>query len=145
MSPARDWILLEALEFIDSAAKEAIDNAATVRIEETTLDVGQFYTQGDLALRKLSEVPADAVLVENPICQVAEGTTKGARHIWDSLDGVTVYRRPNADALTGSIYVLAQERTLTHPDHGDHVYHAGFIGEAIFQRQMAEELKRIVD
>lgn len=135
------------LKFVDDAARERIDSAAPVRIDETTLDVGQFVPQGDVALVKLAGVPAGAKRVKKPSVQIVPGTTQGSRHVWDSLDGITVYDPPENDRspLVGQIYVLAKERTLTHPEHGHHVYHAGFIGLARYQRQFADELRRVVD
>lgn len=138
-------IIKEALRFVDELASERIDSAATILIEESTLDVGQFIPQGDVALEKLAKVPGDARRVANPDAQIAEGNTKGARHIWDSMDGIKVYQESNADPLVGCIYSLTKEQTLTHPEHGDHVYHAGFIGRARFQRAFADELRRIAD
>jgi hypothetical protein len=134
------------LAFVNEEA-ERIDSAKTIRIEPMMLDVGQFVPQGDVALFKLAELPGGAKRIKNPSRQIVEGTTQGSRHTWDSLDGVAVYEPPTSwrSPLIGKIYVLAEERTLTHPEHGHHVYHEGFIGVARFQRQFAEELKRVVD
>ncbi len=134
------------LQFVNSEA-ERIDSAKTIRIDDTTLDVGQFVPQGDVALVKLARVPRGAVRVKYPSPQIVDGTTQGSRHVWDSLDGVEVYDPPQAEQspLVGRIYVLKQERTLTHPEHGHHVYPAGFIGVARYQRQFAEELRRVAD
>lgn len=144
---------------IESATKTAVKTAANitthdrkvdlarpVKISENMLSVGQMYPQGDVGLQRLAAVPDGAVLVEKPSAQVAEGTTKGARHIWDSMEGITVYRMPDSDnPLKGDIYCLAKERTLTHPEHADQTYFAGFVGWATFQRTYAEELRRRLD
>lgn len=135
------------LTFVDNAARERIDSAETVRIDATTLDVGQFVPQGDVALFKLLEVPNGAARIKKPSAQIVEGATQGSRHVWDSLDGVAVFEPPAEmrSPLVGRIYVLSKERTLTHPEHGHHVYPAGFIGIVRYQRQFAEELRRVAD
>lgn len=108
------------------------------------LEVGQFIPQGDLALKKLKEVPQNARLVKNPSSQVAGGTTQGSRHIWDSMDGINVYDIEKNE-LTGFVYELTKERTLTHPEHAHHTYHAGYIGQIIYQRSASQELRKIAD
>ncbi|MGD9634496.1 MAG: hypothetical protein AB7I57_22850 [Pirellulales bacterium] len=135
------------LAFVDAKAVESIDNAATVKITIDMLDVGQFIPQGDVALKRLRTLPKGAVRIKRPSAQIVEGTTTGSRHVWDSLAGIEVYDPPERmkSPLVGRIYVLSKERTLTHPEHGHHVYPKGFIGVAIYQRQFAEELRRVVD
>lgn len=139
----------ENLAYIDEAAAECAEATRTKKptyhIEETHLDVGQFVAQGDVALVKLDKIPEGATRIEHPSAQIAPGTTQGSRHIWDSMDGVEVYELKGQDALHGNVYVLRKERTLTHPEHGEHTYHAGFIGQCIYQRAAKEELSRIQD
>lgn len=136
------------LKWIDAPAAEKIDNSQPVRIEPTMLDVGQFFPQGDVALRKLASVPADATRVAKPSAQIVEGTTQGSRHIWDSLDGAEVFQPANQTALEGFVYRLSKTRTLTHPEHANHVYvvaNEPQVFQCIFQRSHAEELRRIRD
>lgn len=136
------------LNFVDAPATESIDSAKPVVIEPHQLAVGQFYPQGDVAMKRLAAVPDGAVKVENPPLQVVEGSTQGSRHKWDSLEGVKVFEVPGATALEGFVYELSTTRTLTHPEHANHTYVVDdevVVVQRIAQRAFAKELKRIVD
>ena len=79
-----------------------------------------------------------------PATQLAPGTTKGSRHILDSVDGVAFYADPQADVLTGPVIETECERTVTHPEHGDVVLPAG-VYAITYQRAYADELRRVAD
>ena len=135
-------------KFVDAPAAESIDNGKAVTIQPTMMDVGQMFPQGDVALQRMSFVPEKAKLVEKFDLQVAEGSTLGSRHIWDSPEGITAYRLDDGNPLMGLIYVLSKTRTLTHPEHADQTYVVDgepLIFQCRFQRQHAEELRRIRD
>ena len=77
---------------------------------------GDCLPQGDVYLTMLAGVPRGAKKIEAR-AKIAEGDTQGARHILDSLAGVTMYDIKDKGNLDGPIMVLAEERTLTHPEH----------------------------
>lgn len=145
----------EMLEFVSSAAREAAANREAfdarqpVVIEENMLGVGQMYPQGDVALLRLAALPADARRLNKKHVgnQVVEGNTQGARHCWDSLDGVEIYLSASLqkNPLCGHIYRLTKTRTLTHPEHAHQTYWAGFVGMVVCQRSPTEELRRMRD
>ncbi len=131
----------KALEQVRSSA-EAIKNGEAQRFPEAA-SVGDFVRQGDLYITLLESVPRDSSEGKLEL-QLAPGTTKGSRHILDSGDGVTMYRAAGEDALTGPIVDLAEERTVTHPEHGDWVLPPGCYA-ITYQRAYAEELRRVAD
>ena len=83
-------------------------------------------------------------LVDQPAAQLAPGTTRGSRHILDSLDGVELYIVKDADALTGPLVVTLKERVVTHPEHGDVILPPGCYA-ITYQRAYADELRRVAD
>ncbi len=103
--------------------------------------VGDFWRQGDVYVTKISKCHGKQCKGER---QVAPGTTQGSRHVLDSLDGVQMYRVDGADALTGPQIRLTQERTLTHPEHGNLVLPPGCYS-ITYQRAYADELRRVAD
>ena len=115
---------------------------------------GDYIRQGDVYVTLLDEVPSDFTkrelkdLGRNP-AQVAIGNTQGSRHIWDSLEGVEIYKKDRANELQGCVYALSQTRTLTHPEHGDVVCLVPEgetrIFDITYQRAYADEIKRVRD
>lgn len=115
---------------------------------------GDYIRQGDVYVTLCDEVPVGFTkremkdLGRNP-AQVAIGSTQGSRHIWDSLDGVEIYKKDNANELQGCVYVLKETRTLTHPEHGDIICTVPEgetrIFEVTYQRAYAEEIRRVRD
>jgi len=122
---------------------EKIKSDETQRFPEAA-SVGDSWRQGDVYVTLLAGVPVGAEKLQSPPRQLAEGTTQGSRHCLDSLDGVTAYRLPNPGMLDGPILVLEQERTVTHPEHGDVVLPPGCYGIS-YQRSLdADERERRV-
>jgi len=105
---------------------------------------GEFFRQGDIYVTLLESVPCGFTKVRVQDSQLAPGTTKGSRHILDSLDGVVVYELLSGDALIGPVIEIVDERVVTHPEHGDLVCPPGVYG-ITYQRAFAEELRRVVD
>jgi hypothetical protein len=97
-----------------------------------------------LYIERLECVPARCVPDRKPSAQLAPGTTQGSRHVLDSLDGVSVYRLAENTVLQGPVLLVTTERTVTHPEHGNVVLPPG-IYSITYQRQFAEELRRVAD
>lgn len=122
---------------------ENIMNDEPQRFPDAACD-GECYRQGDIYIVKRDELPTGLELDETCTLQLAPGTTKGSRHIIDSSDGVEVFNRTNANALQGPFLRLSEQRTVTHPEHGNIVCSPG-IYEITYQRAYAEELRRVLD
>jgi hypothetical protein len=132
----------KSLQAVKESA-EKIRNNQPQRFPEAA-SPGDTWRQGDVYLELLSSVPSGAVIAKKPNPQLAPGTTQGSRHVLDSLRGVTVFLLPNADALTGPVLEVLEERTVTHPEHGHVVLPPGVYG-VTYQRAFAEELRRQAD
>ena|SRR6185295_20223798 len=134
----------KALANVQTSA-EKIRNDEPQRFPEAA-SPGDTWRQGDLYIEALEGLPNGAVELVGPerVKQLAPGTTQGSRHILDSLDGVTMYRLPDATVLNGPLLVTTKERTIEHPEHGNVVLPPGAYG-ITYQRQFAEELRRAAD
>jgi len=102
-----------------------------------------YVRQGDVYVWLVSKLPKNCEPAK-AIEQLAPGTTKGARHCLDSLDGVTMFVRSDANELQGPFIRLECERVITHPEHGDWRLPAGLY-EITYQRAFADELRRVRD
>lgn len=120
---------------------EIIKNDETHRIE--TCSPGDSWAQGDLLIVALDAVPKNCkpTKVER---QLAPGTSQGSRHFLASLEGVEMFTLDDATPLDGPIVKTAKPCEIEHPEHGNIVLPAGVYG-VIYQRQYAEELRRVVD
>jgi len=132
----------ESLSRIQNSV-EKIKSDATQRFSDAA-STGDNFRQGDLYITRIYAVPDHATIVKNPSAQLAPGATKGSRHILDSLVGVRVFVKPNATVLDGPILDVIEDRTITHPEHGDVVLPMGCY-EITYQRAYADELRRVAD
>lgn len=130
------------LEIVDSV--ETIKNDNPQRFPEAA-SVGDYMRQGDVYIELLDKVPSDVKLENNPNLQVVPGNTKGSRHTLDSVKGVKMYIINNSNELQGPILDITEERTLTHPEHGDIILPANRVYAITYQRAYADELKRAMD
>lgn len=144
--------LADELKFVKEAVEASdLENIALgkdIEITENMVDFGEGYAQGDVLLIRMRELPSDARKLRNPSPKIAEGNTQGANHIWDSMEGVTVYESQSmaaANPLFGAIYKLDKKRTLTHPGHGHHTYFGGSLWYSTFQRANTMDLQRLRD
>lgn len=108
------------------------------------MSVGDFWAQGDIALFRLEGVPAGAVPEKDPQPQLAPGTTQGSRHCLESLAGITMFRHASPTALDGPILDAPKGLRVNHPEHGDVTLLPG-VYAVVYQRQFAEELRRVAD
>lgn len=117
---------------------ESVKNDETQRFPEAA-SPGDGVRQGDVLLVLLDRVPkgAEPMKVES---QLAPGTTQGSRHCLASLSGVRMFRLKDAGTLDGPVIELADENTVTHPEHGDWVLPPG-VYAVRYQRDL-DELER---
>lgn len=122
-------------------------HAETIKNDDThtlgELSVGDCWAQGDVLIVKLDEVPAGAepMMIAR---QLAPGTTQGSRHCIVDLDGVEMFRLADANPLDGPVLRCDRQVEIDHPEHGNVVLPPGVYG-IVYQRQYAEELRRVED
>jgi hypothetical protein len=125
------------------AAKVA--KRATQRFSEAAAP-GDGQRQGDVYITLLGMVPSGVVKQAKWNKQLAPGTSQGSRHIIDSKVGVTCYLLKDAGEYDGPVLVLKNERTITHPEHGNWILPPGIYGIS-YQRTMDSEdrIRRVQD
>lgn len=143
--------MLSIIEKINRRAKKIANRkdlkivpGQAVRMSDAAA-IGDGIRQGDLYLKIVAAVPSDYKLTEKPTLQLVPGTTEGARHCLDSLKGVKVFLPADfgdADSLAGPCLVLAEERTVEHPVHGNVTLPAGVTVLCGYQREYDAELRR---
>ncbi len=132
----------QELQMIQETA-EAIRNDQPQRFPEAATP-GDCWRQGDVYITLLGDVPTGATAEDTPSLQLVPGSTQGSRHCLDALDGVLVYRVADAGPLDGPVLHCTQERTITHPEHGNVVLPPG-VYRIHYQRDLdAEERERRV-
>ena len=104
---------------------------------------GDYWRQGDVFITLLDGVPKNAK-PGNIVTQLAEGNTQGSRHCLDDILGVSFFALERPTALDGPVLQLTEERTITHPEHGAVCLPPGTYG-ITYEREMAEELRRVAD
>ncbi len=125
------------------ASAEKIQNDATQRFPEAA-SAGDTFRQGDIYIEKLESVPSNCRSAVKPHAQLSPGTTKGSRHILDSLEGVQMHVLEDATVLDGPVLLTTTERIVTHPEHGNVILPPGCYG-ITYQRAWADELRRVED
>ena len=89
-------------------------------------------------------MPSDAIKIDHPSAQLADGETQGSRHCLDDVRSVTQYRLVNPTVLEGNVIDAPAGMLITHPEHGDMAFAPG-VYQIGYQRQYAEELRRVLD
>lgn len=137
---------------------EKIASNKPQRFPEAASD-GEFFRQGDIYVWNREKMfpqgsgvtPEGFERLKEFDTQLALGFTQGARHVLDSDAGVIAFRRKEANALQGILFVTTEERTITHPEHGHLVLpasdtkHGCNAYEITFQRAYAEVLRAVRD
>ncbi len=132
------------------AVQELLDHEGIVNDEaytHATWSAGDRAHQGDIIFVGLAKLPASAKKVQQT--QLAEGNTQGSRHV---LEGGTCYRCDEEELArliqeatkreVGRTYlgpVFTCPATVTHPEHGDHIFpHQGVVA-VVYQRSLDAE------
>jgi hypothetical protein len=127
------------------AATVADDTAKTVNYTGP----GCRVRQGDIFLYffESDKLPGNLPVLEptNIELQLAPGNTQGSRHVLDSPSGIEMFKVRGADALTGPVFKTTEQRTVTHPEHGDVVIPAGLTVFVRYERAFAAELRAVRD
>lgn len=108
--------------------------------------VGDCVRQGDVYITLLGGLPAGCELQTKWSRQLAPGTSHGSRHVLDSRKGVECYHLPRASEFDGPVLLLAEEREVTHPEHGHWILPPGCYGITYQRTQDAlDEQRRVLD
>ena len=120
---------------------EVTDTSAKV-VE--TCSCGDSWRQGDVEIVFIGTSKPDELTETSVPSQLAPGTTKGSRHILEAT-GVTAYELGRPSPLDGPVLHCPNGLTVTHPEHGDITMNEPGWYAIVYQRMMAEELRRQAD
>lgn len=130
---------------------ESIVNNATRTFTDADLPVGSVAHQGDMILVRIGKLPARAKPRENR--QLADGNTQGSRHV---VEGGNVYDCDPAEVVKavkkatgrdvesqyiGPVFVSDGASTVTHPEHGHHIYAGKMTIACVVQRNLDADEK----
>jgi hypothetical protein len=130
-----------------AVSSEYVRHGVPVNFTEASTS-GDRIWQGDLALTIRNKVPKGYVSAEfsklSKNLQLVHGSNVGSMHCLDSTEGVELFIPAdwNEESLKGPFFKLAQERTVTHPKHGNVTIPAGFSVQCSYQREYDAEQKR---
>lgn len=132
--------LRKSVESLDASKRDRIGTASP----------GDVVRQGDLYLVCL-ESPTKGEVIKDR--QLAPGTTQGSRHIVEGdciirqgdVNAVRVLHSSVPEELIGPSIECKGDCPVTHPEHGDRVLPAGSNWGVVYQRQFAEEIRRVQD
>ena len=102
----------------------------------------KIYRQGDVLLREVKTVPADALIAkqENRIV-LAYGEVTGHAHAIHDLDAVDVFVKTD-----GTMYLSVKtETTLNHEEHGTITLPTGNYERVIQREYSPEEIRNVAD
>lgn len=81
-----------------------------------SMEIGQTARQGDIYLTRIKSIEKIKTLKIKSSRQIANGSSKGARHIVS--DDCIIYENPNQNIFIGDFIDANKEGfTLTHPEH----------------------------
>lgn len=150
-----DTDMFSGFESMPVAVKSTKTNSAPTPIRVHSAWVaGDVAHQGDLTLIGISAVPAGVKVRVNR--QIAEGNTKGSRHV---VLGGTCFDCDNPDAVAKLVSKATKGRvcpdaryigpvfsgpcTLEHPQHQHQTFPADCVVVAVYQRNMDAEEREI--
>ncbi len=130
-----------------SVYRDIKKHAESIRNDESheleVMSPGDCWAQGDLLIVSLESVPAGCAPIKAER-QLAPGNTQGSRHCLVSLDGVEMFQLPEPNALDGPVFRTDRKLVIDHPEHGNLIVPPGTYA-VVYQRQFAEELRRVAD
>jgi mannose-6-phosphate isomerase-like protein (cupin superfamily) len=107
----------------------------------------QMFRQGDVLLRQVREIPADAVVTEkkdqfgNERIVLAYGEVTGHAHAIHDLDQVDVFVKGD-----GTMYLQVKDAVdLKHEEHGTVLLPAGNYERVIQREYSPEEIRNVAD
>ncbi len=138
--------MAQAEAVVRKVSESAVRKAKPDAVMHATMKVGDYHRQGDVYVQRISPMKRDGLKEISVRVQIAPGTTQGSRHC---ITGATIrhlrmYEKENATALDGPIIEAFDPIEIDHPEHGGLTIPAGWYA-ITFQRQYAEELRRVAD
>lgn len=124
-----------------------------------TVSLGDVVRQGDLylvAIGKADGIPRELIADR----QLAPGTSQGSRHILEGEVFLFRAKSPQQVAdlvnrlvkgatvqaeLIGPMFFTGEGCELTHPEHGNFLLPAGETFAVVYQRALAQEIRRQID
>lgn len=130
-------------------AMEAVKSSTRAKPDPVTygsMAVGDLHWQGDLGLLKIESIPEGRESVSIPDGQLAEGQTRGSRHVirHDHMGHVEFFKSDD-NPLNGPVVHAKAPVEVTHPDHGHVTVPAGVYQIRYQREQTAEDFRRLVD
>lgn len=131
---------------VERVSTEATRRAKPDAVLHATMNVGDYHRQGDVYIQCIAAPPRNGLKEIGLRVQVAPGSTQGSRHC---ISGATIrhlrmYEKSGATPLDGPVLECFKPITIEHPEHGHVTIPAGWYAIA-YQRQHAEELRRVLD
>jgi len=137
----------EALRLVKESAQESSNDVrvyAEHRVSEEFIDE---IRQGDVYLYAAEEPTPSSLRRRSRTedMQLAEGTTRGSRHVLADEALVRVFAPTSGDPLEGPLVEVRERVLLTHPEHADISLAPGWY-QVRFQLDVAaEERARVAD
>lgn len=140
----------KTLADIETAAKTKAKPDAIVH---KRMAIGEYHRQGDVYFHRVGELEfeRDTVHRTTPVMstagyQIAPGETQGSRHVVPlrDLTSIQIGTHGDATALHGPMIKAKKAFTVEHPEHGAVTLPKGTY-QVYYQRQFAEELRRVAD
>lgn len=131
---------------LDKVQEAAKRNAKADPIVYTEMAIGDYHRQGDVYFLRLSAQAWQNASIAKPERQLAPGSTQGSRHIVREADmaHLQFFRPLNPTPLDGPLIKAKKPFCVEHPEHGAVTLPAGEY-QVYYQRQYAQELKRVLD
>lgn len=136
---------MNALELIKKVELDAKVKAKPDAVIYGAMSAGDMHRQGDVYITRLDALPADAVKAEKQ-AQLAPGTTQGSRHVINAahMRHCEFFALRQPTPLQGPIIRAKKPVEIQHPEHGHVTVPPGVYG-ITYQRQLADELRRVAD
>lgn len=110
-----------------------------------TCSVNDAWCQGDVAVVYLGTKKPKDLEVDKPVRQLAPGTTRGSRHMLENLEECTFFKHKQSNPLLGPVILAPNGIEVSHPEHGNITIKESGYYEIRYQRDYAEELRRVQD
>jgi len=132
-------------ETLEKLQEQAKARAKPEPVRYGTMATGDCHRQGDVYFVCLAVLPEGCKKTEAR-AQLAPGDTQGSRHIIRKPDmaALRFHVKSQPTPLDGPVILAGAEWTVDHPEHGSVTLPAGIYG-VTYQRQYAEELRRVAD
>lgn len=123
--------------------QQAEKNSNALRVV-TKMEVGEAIRQGDVYVWRVESIPEEYNIPTMEL-QIAQGETKGSRHILEDSPTLRVFQKTTRGPLDGPAFKSDSPITLTHPEHAHFQLPAGCYISEYQQDYAAEEIRAVRD